>query len=144
MLERVPLSLLLQPSRYCGEINVVIICGPPFTGFPHPSPPASSPFLSRRLFSYLPSHTFFCLLLPVLKELKFSVCTWSLGVHTFFRVKSLCFMGGSVKLCCSVWVNTSCCALLYGCLVKMRGTVLGHCTLIMLTLDSVHCLFSVV
>lgn len=48
------------------------------------------------------------------------------------------------QLSCSVWFDTSCCDLLHGCLVKMRGIVLGHCTLIVLTLDSVHCLFSVV
>lgn len=103
MLERVSLSLLLLPSGYCGEINVVVICGPPFRGFPHPSPPASSSFLSRRLLCYLPSHTFFCSQLPILKELKFSVWTWGLGINMSCRVKSLCVMGGSAKLCYSVW-----------------------------------------
>lgn len=126
--ERVSLSLLFLPSGHSGEINAVISFGPPLRGFPHPSTPASSSFLSRRPFSSLPSHTFFCLQLPVLKGLKFIVFS-SLGVRMSCRVKSLCALGGSAKLCHSVWFNSSCHDLLCGCLVKMRGIVLGYRTL---------------
>ena len=128
-LGRVSLSLLLLPSGYCEETHVVIICGDPFRGFPHLAP-ATFYYLLVVLptTSFLATFTvtFFCWQLPILKELKTCVCTWSLAVHTSSRVKSLYVIQGSVKLCYSVWFNISCNDLPYGCLVTKGGIMLGH------------------
>lgn len=62
-----------------------------------PAPPASLSCL--RDFSATFTDTFFCLQLPILKELEIYVCTWSFAVHVSSRVKSLDDFKGPVKPC---------------------------------------------
>lgn len=80
---------------------------------------------------------FFCLQLPVLKELNICVCTLGLSVHASSRAKSLDAIWGEVKLCCSVPFSVSCDDLPYGCLVTIGGILLGHWDL-----DTANFLFS--